>query len=57
MPRRTRKQLVERTEDEDMARQEREVAYKTWACELACQWQDGRPVAEAGAEPTPAGLS
>jgi hypothetical protein len=57
MPRKTRKQLVERTEDEDLARQEREAAYTAWACELAREWQDVRPAAEAGADLAPAGLS
>ena len=57
MPRKTRKQLVEETENEDRARYEREVTYKIWMLQLACAWQDVRPAAEAGADLAPAGLS
>ena len=56
MPRKTRKQLVERTEDEDQTRREREVTYKIWMLRLAREWQASRPAAEAGADLAPAGL-
>ncbi len=57
MPRKRRKELVERTENEDLACRQREVTYKIWMVQLARDWQARRPAAEAGPDLVLAGLS